>query len=82
LLATCLIRVLTQSFISSTYVKLCNLNTKLLEENIYVAILVGDAVTYRNYAKNCPIVIGGRTLPAKLEVFGGMLGFDVILGMD
>jgi hypothetical protein len=30
---------------------------------------------------NSPIVIEGRLLPAKLAVFG-MLGFNIILGMD
>jgi hypothetical protein len=36
---------------------------------------------YGKYVGNCPIVIEGRVLPAKLAVFG-MMGFDVILGMD
>jgi uncharacterized membrane protein AbrB (regulator of aidB expression) len=31
--------------------------------------------------ENCPIIIGGRALPANLVVFD-MLGYDVILGMD
>jgi hypothetical protein len=55
----------THLFISSSYVKLCRVNTEPLEQNIC----------------NCPIVIEGRVLPAKLAVFG-MMGFDVILGMD
>jgi len=46
-----------------------------------VATPVGDAVTCKKYVGNCPIVIKGRVLPAKLAVFG-MMGFDVILGMD
>jgi hypothetical protein len=46
-----------------------------------VAIPVGDAITYRKCVDNYPIEIEGRILPAKLAVFG-MLGFDVILGMD
>jgi hypothetical protein len=71
----------THSFISSTYVKLCNMNTKPLEQNIRVTNPVGDAVTCVKYVENCPIVIGGKTLPARLAVFS-MLGFDIILGMD
>jgi hypothetical protein len=42
---------------------------------------VGDAITCRKCADNCPVEIEGRVLPANLAVFG-MLGFDVILGMD
>jgi len=71
----------TYSFISSSYVKLCRVNTEPLEQNICVATLVGDTVTCKMYVGNCPIVIEGRVLPAKLAVFG-MMGFDVILGMD
>jgi hypothetical protein len=46
-----------------------------------VATPVGDAVTCKKYVGNCPIVIEGKVLPTKLTVFG-MMGFDVILGMD
>jgi hypothetical protein len=46
-----------------------------------VATPVCNVVTYKKYVGNCPIVIEGRVLPAKLAVFG-MMGFDVILGMD
>ncbi|XP_059441889.1 uncharacterized protein LOC132174214 [Corylus avellana] len=71
----------THSFISSTYLKLCNLSTRSLERNISVSTPIGSAVTCRKCVENCPILVGGRTLPAKLAVFG-MLGFDIILGMD
>jgi len=71
----------THSFISSTYVKLCKLSTKPLEQNICVATPIGDPMTCRKCVDNCPIVIEGKTLLAKLAVFN-MLGFDVILGMD
>ena len=71
----------THSFISSTYVNLCNLSTRPLEQNISVSTLVGSVVTCRKCVENCPILLGGRTLPAKLAVFG-ILGFDIILGMD
>jgi hypothetical protein len=54
---------------------------KPLEQNICVATPVGDAVTCRKCVEDCPIMIGDKTLPAKLAVFE-MLGFDVILGMD
>jgi hypothetical protein len=71
----------THSFVSSTYVKLCNMNTKPLEQNIRVTNPVGNTVTCVKFVENCPIVIGGRTLPTKLAVFG-MLGFDTILRID
>jgi hypothetical protein len=71
----------THSFISSTYVKLCNLSTRPLEQNINVSTPVGSVVTCRKCVKNCPILLGGRTLRAKLAVFG-ILGFDIILDMD
>jgi hypothetical protein len=71
----------THSFISSSYVKLCSLTTKPLELNMCMTTPVGDTITCRKGVSNCPIVIEGRVLPAKLAVFG-MLGFDVILGMD
>lgn len=38
-------------------------------------------VTCWKCVENYHIVIGGRTLPANLVVFG-MLGFNIILGMD
>jgi hypothetical protein len=71
----------THSFISSSYVKLCRLTTEPLELNMCVTTPVGDTITCRKGVNNCPIGIEGRILPAKLAVFG-MLGFDVILGMD
>jgi hypothetical protein len=67
----------THSFFSSTHVKLCNLGMKPLEQIICVTTPVGDVVTCRKCVKTCPIIIGGRTLPAKLTVFR-ILGFDVI----
>jgi hypothetical protein len=42
---------------------------------------VGDTITCKKCVDNYPIVVEGRTLPAKLAVFS-MLGFDVILAMD
>jgi hypothetical protein len=78
----CLIRVLcTRLSPHPSYVKLCRVNTEPLEQNICVATHVGDAVTCKKYVGNCPIVIKGRVLPAKLAVFS-MMGFNVILGMD
>jgi hypothetical protein len=57
------------------------LTTEPLELNICVTTPVGDTITCKKGVNNCPIVIEGRILLAKLAVFG-MLGFDVILGMD
>ena len=54
---------------------------KPLRQNISVVTPIGDSITCRKVVENCPIVIGGRTLPANLVVFD-MLGYDVILGMD
>jgi len=71
----------TYSFISSTYVKLCNLGTEPLEQNICVTTHVGNAVTCRKCVDNYTIVMEWKTLPVKLTVFS-MLGFDVILRVD
>jgi len=71
----------THSFISSTYVKLCSMIPRPLNQNITVSTRTGNIVTCRKSIENCPIVIGDRVLPANLAVFQ-MLGFDVILGMD
>jgi hypothetical protein len=62
-------------------VKLCRLATEPLELNMCLTTPVGDAITCRKCGDNCPIKTEGRVLPAKLAVFG-MLGFNVILGMD
>jgi hypothetical protein len=70
----------THSFISSSFVKLCNLNTKPLEQVIFVATLVGDTVTCRKYVEDCPIIISDKTLPANLVGFE-MRGFNVILAV-
>jgi hypothetical protein len=69
------------SFVSSTFVKLCNLSIEPLKQKICVAIVVGDAVACRKCVDNCPIVIEGKTLLAKLAVVS-ILDFDVILEMD
>jgi hypothetical protein len=71
----------THSFISSTYVKLCSMNTQPLNQNITVLTPARDVVTCRKFIENCPIVIGNRVLSANLAV-SQMLGFDIILGMD
>lgn len=68
----------TNSFISSTYLKLCKLHTEPLDQDICMATPVDDAITCRKCVDNCPIVIKGKTLPARLAIFS-MLGFDVIL---
>jgi hypothetical protein len=59
----------TQSFISSTYVKLCGINTQPLEQNINVITPASDVITCKKSVKDCPIIIGKRTLPANLVVF-------------
>jgi hypothetical protein len=71
----------THSFISSTYVKLCGMNTQPIEQKINVATAAGDKITCRKSVKECPIIIERRVLSANLVVFQ-MLGFDIILGMD
>jgi hypothetical protein len=71
----------THSFISSTYVKLCSMDTQPLNQNITVSTPAGEVVTCRKFIENCPIIIGDRVLSANLVVFQ-MLGFDIILGMD
>jgi hypothetical protein len=71
----------THSFISSTYVKLCSMTPRPLNQSITVSTPTGNIVTCRKSIENCPIFIGDRVLPANLAVFQ-MLGFDVILGME
>lgn len=71
----------THSFVSSSFVKLCNLNMKPLEQVICVATPVGDTVTCRKYVEDCSIIVSDKTLLARLVAFE-MLGFNVILGMD
>jgi len=71
----------THSFISSTYIKLCSMTPRPLNQNITVSTPTGNVVTCRKFIENCPIIIGDRILPENLAVFQ-MLGFDVILGMD
>jgi hypothetical protein len=58
----------THSLISSSYVKLCNLSMKPLEQDICVATPVGNVVTCRKYVEDSPIIIRDKTLPAKLVV--------------
>jgi hypothetical protein len=71
----------THSFVSAAYAKLSCMKIEPLRRNISVVTPIGDSLTCRKVVENCPIVIGGRTLPANLVVFD-MLGYDVILGMD
>lgn len=71
----------THSFMSSTYAKLCSINTEPLGLDISLATLVGIVVLCKRVVKNCPINIKWRTLPADLVLFK-MLRFDVILIMD
>jgi hypothetical protein len=71
----------THFFISSTYVKLCSMNTQPLNQNITVSTPARDVVTCRKFIENCPIVIIDRVLSENLAMFQ-MLGFDIILGID
>jgi hypothetical protein len=71
----------THSFVSVAYAKLCNMNIEPLRQSITVVTPVGDSLTCRKIVEDCPIAVGGRTLPANLVVFK-MLGYDIILGMD
>jgi hypothetical protein len=47
--------VVSHSFISSTYVRLCKLSTEPLEQNICVATTVGNVVTCSKCGDSCPI---------------------------
>lgn len=71
----------THSIISSTYVKICEMKTVLLGQSMIVATPVGDSIICRKCIEGCPIVVGGRRLPASLVVFK-MLGYDIFLGID
>jgi hypothetical protein len=59
----------TNSFISSTYVKLCKLSMELRKQNICVATPVGNAVTCKKCVDNCLFVIEWKTLSTKLAMF-------------
>lgn len=61
--------------------KLCKLSTQPLEQNICMAIPIGDTMICRKYVESCPVVMEGRTLLAKLAVFG-IPNFDIIIGID
>jgi hypothetical protein len=71
----------THSFVSAAYAKLSCMKIEPLRRNISVVMPIGDSLTCRKLVENCPIIIGGRTLPANLVVFD-MLSYDVILGTD
>jgi hypothetical protein len=70
----------TQSFVFVAYVKLYDMNIEPLRQSITVVTPVGDSLTCRKIVEDCPIAVGGRTLPANLVVFK-MLGYDIVLGM-
>jgi len=59
----------THSFISSAYVKLCQLSIELLDESICVATPVGDTVTCRKCVDNWPIIIEGKEVARKTSSF-------------
>ncbi|XP_035545519.1 uncharacterized protein LOC118348279 [Juglans regia] len=71
----------SQSFVSATFVRMCNLVTEPLPQSLVVALPNGEIVCCSKVALGCPLDLGGRTLDADLIVFK-LLGFDIILGMD
>ncbi|XP_035540222.1 uncharacterized protein LOC109013719, partial [Juglans regia] len=71
----------SQSFVSATFARMCNLVTEPLPQSLVVALPNGEIVCCSKVALGCPLDLGGRTLDADLIVFK-LLGFDIILGMD
>ncbi|KAF5477291.1 hypothetical protein F2P56_003941, partial [Juglans regia] len=71
----------SQSFVSATFARMCNLVIKPLPQSLVVALPNGEIVCCSKVALGCPLDFGGRTLDADLIVFK-LLGFDIILGMD
>ncbi|XP_018855499.2 uncharacterized protein K02A2.6-like, partial [Juglans regia] len=71
----------SQSFVSATFARMCNLVTEPLPQSLVVALPNGEIVCCSKVALGCPLDLGGRTLDADLIVFK-LLGFDIILDMD
>ncbi|KAF5465159.1 hypothetical protein F2P56_015188 [Juglans regia] len=71
----------SQSFVSATFARMCNLVTEPLSQSLVVTLPNGEMVWCSKVALGCPLDFGGRTLDADLIVFK-LLGFDIILGMD
>ncbi|XP_035542910.1 uncharacterized protein LOC118345683 [Juglans regia] len=71
----------SQSFVSATFARMCNLVTEPLPQSLVVALPNSEIVCCSKVALGCPLDLGGRTLDADLIVFK-LLGFDIILGMD
>jgi hypothetical protein len=69
------------SFISKAYIKLRQVSTRSLVQNLTVETPEGKKVVCDKMVENCPINIKGMNLPINLLVFKS-LGYDVILGMD
>lgn len=71
----------SQSFVSATFARMCNLVTEPLPQSLVVTLPNGELVWCSKVTLGCHLDFGGRTLDADLIVFK-LLGFDIILGMD
>ncbi|XP_040987656.1 uncharacterized protein LOC121235372 [Juglans microcarpa x Juglans regia] len=71
----------SQSFISATFARMCNLVFKPLSQSLVVKLPNGETVWCSKVTLSCPLVINGMTLKVDLIRFK-LLEFDIILGMD
>jgi hypothetical protein len=71
----------THSFVSHSFVKVCNLEAGPLDVNLAVSTLVGRKLICNSIVKGCLVNIEVHVMLANLVVFE-MLGFDIILCMD
>ncbi|XP_040998156.1 uncharacterized protein LOC121244199 [Juglans microcarpa x Juglans regia] len=71
----------SQSFISATFARMCNLVFKPLSQSLVVKLPNGETVWCSKVTLGCPLVLNGMTLKADLIRFK-LLEFEIILGMD
>ncbi|XP_039134254.1 uncharacterized protein LOC120271646 [Dioscorea cayenensis subsp. rotundata] len=71
----------THSFISSTFIRKHALPVITVEYDLCVTTPVGVDVVLDRACENCPIIIVGHELLARLHVMS-MNDYDIILGMD
>ncbi|KAF5481414.1 hypothetical protein F2P56_002065 [Juglans regia] len=68
----------SQSFVSATFARMCNLVTEPLPQSLVVALPNGEIVCCSKVALGCPLDLGGRTLDADLIVFKRrVIGFQL-----
>ncbi|XP_039119537.1 uncharacterized protein LOC120255830 [Dioscorea cayenensis subsp. rotundata] len=69
----------THSFISSAFIRKHILHVTTFEYDLCVATLVGVDIVLSRACENCPIIVAGHELLARLHVMG-MIDYDIIFG--